>query len=102
MCLCTCACACVCIRSHICDRVGWVAEELEEHFRSGEKLIYGLVEEHSSVNIQRKWQLMILLMKIHFRYNSQVLFSCMVQNDAGFVHSFQPTVEHIFAEFPAL
>lgn len=51
VCLCTCACACACMRPHIYDSVEGVAEELEGHSRSGEKLIYGLVEEHSSVNI---------------------------------------------------
>lgn len=51
LCMCACACACACMHSHICDRVEWVAEVLEEHSRIGEKLIYRLVEEYSSVNI---------------------------------------------------
>lgn len=67
-----------------------------------ERSFVGLVVGHISKYFQSKWQLVILLMKIHFVYDFQVLFCSIIQNAFGFVYDFKPIVEYVSLVFPAL
>lgn len=81
---------------HVCACViGRVVEELEE-------LICRTCGAHLYKYLQRKWQFVVLLMKIHLMYNFQVPFCSIVHNGAGFVYDFKPTVEYVPLVFSAL
>lgn len=87
---------CVCVIGSV------AAEELQEHFRRGRSSFVGRVMEHISKYFQSKWQLVMLLKKIHFMYSFQVLVCSIIQNVAEFVYDFKPTVAYIPTVFPAL
>lgn len=86
----------------MCGQLGWVTELLEEHSRQGEKPISKICGTYLCEYLQSKWQLAIFKINSHFMYHLQVLFCSIIQNDAGFVFDFKPTVEHVSLVFPAL
>lgn len=89
----------------VCMCEGWAG--WQRSWRSipgqGRSSFIGLVEKHLCKHLQSQWQLVIFFffMKIHFVYNFQILFSCMIQDDTGFVCALKPAVEHIPLLLPA-
>ena len=98
---CVCLCVCVCMCVYVWG-VGWLAEKLEERSRPREKLIHRACCRNISVNTFKvRGNLWFFKIQIHFMYNFQVLFCTIMQNDAGFVYAFKPTVEHVSLMLPA-